>query len=173
MDILEVVEKVNARVRVLSTQKLLGVCEHLGLETGDTAEKVNGHQRLVQNTYSDEVLDRADGGIELLQGLDGFIDGIAGPEVVPDEAAVSAKSAKPDSSDEPLEVQPAPLKLVPAKSEQPTVGPEVLSLMRREFKIFGQIGEPGQKDRLTFTSLAHQIETGREKGYRTVKSSKA
>ena len=34
----------------------------------------------------------------------------------------------------------------------------------KDFKIAGQIGEPGQKDRLTFSSLARQIEHGRNKG---------
>lgn len=36
---------------------------------------------------------------------------------------------------------------------------------RKEYKISGQIGEPGQKDRLTFSSLARQIENGLSKGY--------
>lgn len=36
---------------------------------------------------------------------------------------------------------------------------------RKDFKISGQIGEPGQKDKLTFSSLAHQIENGLSKGY--------
>lgn len=35
----------------------------------------------------------------------------------------------------------------------------------KEFKISGQIGEPGQKDRLTFSSLARQIEHGLLKGF--------
>ena len=35
----------------------------------------------------------------------------------------------------------------------------------REFKMSGQIGEPGQKDKLTFSSLAHQIEQGINKGF--------
>ncbi|KAK0144569.1 hypothetical protein N1851_017077 [Merluccius polli] len=34
----------------------------------------------------------------------------------------------------------------------------------KDLKISGQIGEPGQKDRLTFSSLARQIEHGRSKG---------
>lgn len=38
-------------------------------------------------------------------------------------------------------------------------------LWRKDFKIAGQIGEPGQKDRLTFSSLARQIESGLSKGY--------
>lgn len=32
------------------------------------------------------------------------------------------------------------------------------SMWRKDFTISGQIGEPGQKDRLTFSSLARQIE---------------
>lgn len=38
-------------------------------------------------------------------------------------------------------------------------------LWHKEFKISGQIGEPGQKDRLTFSSLARQIEHGLRKGF--------
>lgn len=36
---------------------------------------------------------------------------------------------------------------------------------RKDSKISGQIGKPGQKDRLTFSSLAHQIENGLSKCY--------
>ncbi|XP_039676826.1 uncharacterized protein LOC120571799 [Perca fluviatilis] len=39
------------------------------------------------------------------------------------------------------------------------------SMWRKDFKISGQIGEPGQKDRLTFSSLARQIESGLNKDY--------
>lgn len=39
------------------------------------------------------------------------------------------------------------------------------AVWHREFKISGFIGEPGQKDRLTFPSLARQIESGLNKGY--------
>lgn len=35
----------------------------------------------------------------------------------------------------------------------------------REFKISGQVGEVGQKDKLSFSSLAHQIEQGVSKGF--------
>lgn len=36
---------------------------------------------------------------------------------------------------------------------------------RKDFKISGQVGEPGQKDKLRFSSLAHQIENGLSQGY--------
>lgn len=51
----------------------------------------------------------------------------------------------------------------PVKSVAP-VSPSG-SMWRKDFKISGQIGEPGQKDRLTFSSLARQIESGLSKGY--------
>lgn len=41
----------------------------------------------------------------------------------------------------------------------------VMSAWSREFKISGQIGEPGQRDKLSFSSLAHQIEHGRSRGF--------
>lgn len=41
--------------------------------------------------------------------------------------------------------------------------PEVT--IRREFKICGQIGERGQKDRLSYTNLMHQIDRGLSKGH--------
>lgn len=40
---------------------------------------------------------------------------------------------------------------------QQTPQPRVSLQWSREFKISGQIGEPGQKDKLTFSSLAHQM----------------
>lgn len=39
------------------------------------------------------------------------------------------------------------------------------NIYRKDFKIFGQIGEPNQKDKLSFSSLEHQVENGLRKGY--------
>ena len=50
-------------------------------------------------------------------------------------------------------------------SAQQTPQPRVSLPWSREFKISGQVGEPGQKDKLTFSSLAHQIEQGINKGF--------
>lgn len=48
----------------------------------------------------------------------------------------------------------------------PATGPGQFSPpWHKEFKISGQIGEPGQRDRLTFSSLARQIEHGLLKGF--------
>lgn len=48
-------------------------------------------------------------------------------------------------------------------SPPPLSLPEVT--LRREFRICGQIGEPGQKEKISYTSLVNQIETGQRKGH--------
>ena len=45
------------------------------------------------------------------------------------------------------------------------VANDLKQVLRRDFKINGQIGEPGQKDKLTFVSLVRQIESALSKGY--------
>ena len=60
----------------------------------------------------------------------------------------------PPSGDVPKSPAAAPLSTV-----------TVPSILQREFKISGQIGEPGQYDKLTYVSLIHQIESGLAKGY--------
>ena len=39
------------------------------------------------------------------------------------------------------------------------------SLLRHDFKIIGQVREVGQKEKLSYISLIHQIEAGLAKGY--------
>lgn len=168
MDVLEVLEHVTTRLRGLSIPQLLQVCEHLEVEPGDAAGRTNGHQRLVRKVVnhlnSDEIQDREDGGSELLQGLKAFIEELAGLGTTGEEATLSAPPASPDSP----AIAPGPAACVttPAESQRPALMSEVLNIVHREFKISGQIGEPGQRDRLTFTSLANQIEAAQAKGYR-------
>lgn len=63
-------------------------------------------------------------------------------------------------------------KIVQSDSKPPTVAKEdsvqkllATSALRRQFKISGQIGEPEQKDKISFSSLARQIQTGLAQGY--------
>ena len=39
------------------------------------------------------------------------------------------------------------------------------SVLRPDFRIVGQVGEIGQKDKLSYVSLIRQIEAGIDKGY--------
>lgn len=52
----------------------------------------------------------------------------------------------------------------PTSTNQDSVPLKSLAKLK-EFKINGKIGEPGEKDRLTFTSLIFQITAGLKKGY--------
>ena len=38
-------------------------------------------------------------------------------------------------------------------------------MFRREFRIIGQIGEVGQREKLSYVSLIRQVEAGSERGY--------
>lgn len=53
----------------------------------------------------------------------------------------------------------APVLLHPAQGRIPEV------TIRRDFRISGQIGEGGQRDRLSYTNLLYQIENGLRKGH--------
>ena len=63
-------------------------------------------------------------------------------------------------------------KAVLSDSKPPTLSKEdpvhkllSTSASRRQFKVNGQIGEPKQKDKISFSSLARQIQTGLAQGY--------
>ena len=45
-------------------------------------------------------------------------------------------------------------------------GVSTTATLKKEFKISGQIGDLSQKDRLSFTSLAHQINAGLNRSYK-------
>ena len=53
------------------------------------------------------------------------------------------------------------------KENTPVIGvpSSTQGLLRRDFKISGQIGEPGQAEKLTFISLNHQIKSGLKQKY--------
>ncbi len=93
----------------------------------------------------DEVEVLADGGLSVLKAVLEAIGKM--------DSAVSSNEDNPSPSEN---EEPAP-------SKPPSQTPAVT--LRREFKIAGQIGEPGQKDKLSFSSLIHQIQTGQDKKY--------
>ena len=162
-DLIKTLERVILGLSSLSIDQLIQVCTHLDLEAEDVEKTPKGRlriqRRLLAHINSEEVEDSDDGGVELLQTLDSFM-----------------KDLKQESEDEPVSIDPAEKKDDPSSppklestepsTTQPSATPtDVAHLLRREFRISGQIGEPGQKDRLSFTSLANQIEAGLEKSY--------
>ena len=57
------------------------------------------------------------------------------------------------------------MKPVTVSSEESVHKLLTTSTLRRQFKINGQIGEPDQKDKISFSSLARQIQIGLTQGY--------
>ena len=54
------------------------------------------------------------------------------------------------------------------ENEKPQMSPQINfqnSLIRHDFKIIGQAGEVGRKEKLSYISLIHQIEADLAKGY--------
>ena len=75
--------------------------------------------------------------------------------------SMQGKQNAPKEKTEPLEALED--KKTTVKTEQkPAVS---ISKFKRDFKISGQIGDVSQKDRLSFSSLAHQIENGLKNDY--------
>ena len=67
------------------------------------------------------------------------------------------KFSETDPSDATSNAATHAVKLDEVKSEP--------SMFAREFKVSGQIREPGQKNKLTYVSLIHQMDSGLERGY--------
>lgn len=77
-------------------------------------------------------------------------------QLIPINATVSDSQYQPQPTRSPqVSTQPP----VSAQPQQPS------PCWRKDFKISGQIGEPGQKEKLSFSSLAHQIENGLSRCY--------
>ena len=79
------------------------------------------------------------------------------PEVTETSVVVNDTNVTGEKSKSPL----------PQKLENPTIKNmlESTSIFRRQFKIVGQIGHPDEKDKLSFTSLTRQVDSGLKQGY--------
>ena len=75
--------------------------------------------------------------------------------------SMQGKETAPKEKTEPLEAPDNNKATVKAK-QKPAVS---ISKFKRDFKISGQIGDVSQKDRLSFSSLVHQIENGLKNDY--------
>ena len=115
---------------------------------------------LVRHLNSEEVEAREDGGFEFFQKLHGFlIKHFKSPEKKPDENQNQKKGLADSKIKTETEI----------KVENPLPRPqtsETFCLQKlKDFKISGCIGGSGEKDKLSYTSLAYQIQNGRKAGY--------
>ena len=80
-------------------------------------------------------------------------------KVLSSSLSMQGKQMLPKEETEPLEA-PDDKKATVKTEQKPMVS---ISKFKRDFKISGQIGDVSQKDRLSFSSLVHQIENGLKK----------
>lgn len=188
----ELQEEVVGELHTLTKDKLLEICDFLDI-SGEQRRDVQDKSRISLMTHimmfleREEVAELEDGGMsellllkdkmtEMISGIDnktGQTDhdietagthhrieelrtatpqqGVGTEQITAAKASDSLRQPQPHAN---LQVS-VPL----SPSAQPS------SYWRKEFKISGQIGEPGQKDKLIFSSLAHQIENGLNRGY--------
>lgn len=99
-----------------------------------------------------------DGGLSILEGILSSIEELVG----------GTKKEEPST---PQQDEDGPTPEKDAKPPSPSTTPDqvtlsvLTNLMKRDFKISGPIGELGQRDRITYTSLMRQLDAGQAKGY--------
>ena len=127
---------VHALLQTATRDQLLSVCAELSID-GEDKTTAALLRHVRRHLCSEAIEESEDGGLAVLQGV---------------QKAITAETTPSSSSQSPPSTA----------SEQPSNVP----IFRRDFKIFGQIGDHGQKDKITFLSLMHQIEAGLAKGHK-------
>ena len=162
-DALQAYELVTSKLSGLTTTQLEQVGVQLKLVPKEGDNRLRLLRRITNHLSSDEVQETPDEGLGLLQEIAEFLQSIDASSATQAEAPPTAPTAEepvPTQADTTGPVATSPTPSATVKSDA-----KVVQMLAREFKISGQIGDPGQKDRLTFVSLANQLEAGLEKGY--------
>lgn len=134
--------EIQAALCTLSEEKLKEVCSGLKITLPPESKGRLVFIRALNRYLETEELDH-----EKLKGLLSSLS-IQGKEI-----ATKGKTEPPEAPDN---------KMATVKTEQSAVS---ISKFKRDFKISGQIGDASQKDRLSFSSLVHQIENGLKNDY--------
>ena len=99
----------------------------------------------------EEVEEMEDGGLAVFESVLHYIEGLVGKE----SKEIPAPAA--DGVDTSIGEHQLPLPQATSMTPENWVPFSVLStLMKRDFKVVGQIGEPGQKDKISYTSFVRQ-----------------
>ena len=177
--------EVLGRIRDLPLMNLIDLWGSLNL--ADLPDDVKGSKAMVIKQFlkhfmSDEVQNAADQGMATFILVRDYLNKHAplAPPGKPDEEEAPPGPVLPGKhpviKDDPAAEVLAKHKMLGGGSRHrsgsnPIPGPGAFfganweRFMRREFKIKGSIGLPGQKDKLDFVTLVYQIECGLKKGY--------
>lgn len=179
--------EIKAALYQLTVDELIQICDSLTI-SGVNKENVTGKTRntivshIIKEIERSELRDREDEGMSELLCIKDIIETLQKSRETKTETlsteieeqeklrreieqlkmAIQQKETEMREKTNKVKTEMTTNSNVPAYS--PHVHPNTMQ-WRKDFKIAGQIGEPGQKDRLTFSSLARQIENGLSKGY--------
>lgn len=169
-------DRVSAALWQLGEESLIDVCRYLKCDHLDSGEFRRTRRALIK--MAECVLDELEEGEEddrvsqyltdLLTFMDRHNTGCLQPDKVQSEGEPLPKEGLAEkylSPHNPLQrTTDSPLRSrLESRPESTRTLPEVT--LRREFKICGQIGESGQKEKLSYLSLVRQVEVGIEKGH--------
>lgn len=148
----DVEEEVLSKLHELTLDELIEVNVQLNLPTVEEGKKIKSSVMKVILKYlsSDDVENSDDKGLAHFLWIKEFIKTKINPQDVVD---VKLEKKLPDDN-----LGGRDLSHVFSTSS-------LKNVLKKDFKIRGTIGLPGQKDKLTFSSLAYQIESGVKKGY--------
>lgn len=169
-----IVAEIEEKLLTLKAPDLNDVCAALSL-TVDERDKDSSRKlrRLVlQYIEGEGIISREDEGMTVLLKLNDKIDELKkkfedSDELLPQNAVQEHhpvdKNETASSNTEGQREGGSTLNATAAVASQNVSF--VHPLYRRELKITGQIGEPSQKDKLTYSSLERQIQRALKKGY--------
>ncbi len=184
-------DEIESKLLELSISQLTRLCEMLKLNVGEgeTHPPCALRRRILQYLEGDEIVSLEDEGLSLLLDIKEKIDGLRNYD---DEETYSSPSVERETRDEiqrkvVLERHPVggkesapekPVRITETESEHVKTSRKIQSLstsgeyvpimhpvFKKELKIIGQIGEPGQRDKLNFASLDRQIHRACNRGY--------
>lgn len=163
-------DELSAALWQLDRELLLDVCGRLkcaGLNSGEPHSKTKRALiKMAEGMFDDiEISEKEEQVKQLYEELSVYIKRLNNESL--------------QSSDKPTTKEPSPrkgLEELSSHSTPPEMSPPLRArrepvhtlqevTLRREFKICGQIGEPGQRDKLSYLSLVRQMEMGSEKGH--------
>ena len=141
------IEEVCRKISTLNAAHLEEVCQHLkigGESPPEGLTKSAKKRQILRYVCSTDLETSEDNGLDVLQKLQRKMAEMTGNSATELTEPVDQSKSKPCASTMSLD------------SERGVY-------YRKDFKISGQIGEPGHKDKLSFSSLVHQLDNAVER----------
>ncbi|KAI4901821.1 hypothetical protein NFI96_010213 [Prochilodus magdalenae] len=172
MEIIQLLrDQVSAALWQLERDPLVDVCRRLkcsGLDSGEPQRKTKRTLIRLAEGMFDEIEEKEEENQveQFYRDIAMYIQSLSGEKCQSgEEPPVKGCAPKKDFEDTiPRAISVQSLDYPSKTRPEPTRTLQEVTL-RREFKISGQIGESGQKDKLSYLSLVRQIENGVEKGH--------